>query len=142
MSSTKNTVPALFTATATGPSRFVLTAGKFSPLYPAFPVPATVFVYTQDVPCLVPNFDWVLVVRKRKAHFWSGTHSEVGVLSAARFRELALGHLTDFDSDEVSLQVLSPKATSDLNKRIQTCEFEYPKKEFEVLAPDGFVDIE
>ena len=98
--------------------------------------------YTQDVPCLVPIFDWVLVVRKRKAHFWSGTHSEVGVLSAARFRELALGHLTDFDSDEVSLQVLSPRATSDLNKRIRTCEFEYPKEEFEVLAPDGFVDIE
>jgi len=44
-------------------------------------------------------------------------------------------------SNEDALQVLSPEATSDLKKRVQTCEFEYPKEEFEVLAPDGFVDI-
>jgi hypothetical protein len=100
------------------------------------------FVYTQDVPCLVPIFDWVLVVRKKGAHFWSATHSEVGILSARRFRELVSEHLKNFDSNEDSLQVLSPRATSDLNKRIRTCEFEYPKEEFEVLAPDGFVDIE
>ena len=80
------------------------------------------FVYTQDVPCLVPDFDWVLVVRKKEAHFWSAAHSEVGILSARRFRELVSGHLKNFDSNEDSLQVLSPKATSDLKKRIQTCE--------------------
>ena len=73
---------------------------------------------------------------------WSATHSEVGILSARRFRELVSRHLEDFDSNEQSLQVLSPKATSDVNKQIQNCEFEYPKEEFEVLAPDGFVDIE
>src|SRR5215469_16798748 len=91
--------------------------------------------------CLVPDSDWVLVVRNRKAHLWSATHSEIGILSARRFRELVSGHLENFDSNEGSLQVLSPKATSDDNMHIQNCEFEYPKEEFEMLAPDGFVDI-
>jgi len=100
------------------------------------------FAYTQDVPCLVPNCDWVLIVRKKEAHFWSATSSEVGILSARRFRELVSEHLKSFDSNEGSLQVLSPKATLDLKKRIQNCKFEYPKEEFEVLALDGFVDIE
>ena len=100
------------------------------------------FVYTQNVPCLVPDSDWVLVVRQKKAHVWSAAQSEVGILSARCFRELASGHMENFDSTEGSLQVLSPKATSDLNKRIRSCEFEYAKEEFEVLAPDGFVDIE
>jgi hypothetical protein len=100
------------------------------------------FAYTQNVPCLVPDSDWVLVVRNRKAHLWSAAQSEVGILSARRFRELVSRHLENFDSSEGSLQVLSPKATSDVNRHIQNCEFEYPKEEFEVLPPDGFVDIE
>jgi hypothetical protein len=100
------------------------------------------FAYTQNVPCLVPDSDWVLLVRNKKAHLWSTAHSEVGILSARRFRELVSGHLETFDSNEDSLQVLSPKATSGVNKHIQNCEFEYPKEEFEVLAPDGFVDVE
>jgi len=100
------------------------------------------FAYTHNVPCLVPDSDWVLVVRNRKAPLSSATHSEVGFLSARQFRELVSGHLENFDSNMGSLRVLSPKATSDLDKQIQNCEFEYPMEEFEVLAPDGFVDIE
>jgi hypothetical protein len=84
----------------------------------------------------------VLVVRKGEAHFWSARDSEVGVLSAARFRELAAESLKRFESNELSVQVLPPEGSSRFSKVIQTCEFEFPKQDFEVLAPDGFVDIE
>jgi hypothetical protein len=100
------------------------------------------FAYTQGVPCLVPQSDWVLAVRKRKAHFWSATQPEVGVLTAYRFRELVGGMLRDFDSDQLSLQVLPTRVTSEIAKLIQTCEFEYPREEFEILPLDGFVDVE
>lgn len=100
------------------------------------------FAYTQGVPCLVPDADWVLVVRKKKTHFWSAAESEVGVLSASRFRELAAESLRRFDSNGLSMRILPPECSSRVSKVIQTCEFEFPKQEFEVLAPDGFVDTE
>jgi len=100
------------------------------------------FAYTQNVPCLVPDSDWVLVVRKKKAHFWSAAESEVGVLSASRFRELAVESLRDFDSNDLSMRVIPLETSFRVSKVIQSCEFEFPKQEFEVLAPDEFVDIE
>jgi hypothetical protein len=99
------------------------------------------FVCTQGVPCLVPISDWVFIVRQRKAHFWSGKQQEVGVVSARRFRGLVSGKLEEFNS-QLSLWLLPPLATTAVNKLLQTCDFDYPKEEFEVLALDGFVDID
>jgi hypothetical protein len=99
------------------------------------------FVCAQGVPCLVPTSDWVFIVRERKAHFWSGKETEVGVVSARQFRDLVAGKVEAFDSD-LSLNLLPPKLTTDIGRLLQTCEFEFPGEEFEVLAPDGFVDIE
>jgi hypothetical protein len=99
------------------------------------------FVCTLGVPCLVPTSDWVFIVRERKAHFWSGKETEVGVVSARKFRDLVACHLESFDSD-LSLDLFSPKLTSDVMRLLQTCEFEFPRDEFAVLALDEFVDIE
>jgi len=99
------------------------------------------FALTERVPCLVPDSDWVLVVRKKKQHFWSPATSDIGVLSAARFRELAAENLQPFESGELFLQVIKPENALALSKVIQKCEFELPRQEFEVLSPDEFVDI-
>ena len=99
------------------------------------------FVCTQGIPCLMPASDWVFIVRERKAHFWSGKEREVGVVSRRKFRDLVAGPLEPFDSD-LSLDLLPPKLTADVARVLHTCEFEFPREEFEVLALDGFVDIE
>jgi hypothetical protein len=99
------------------------------------------FVCSQGVPCLVPTSDWVFIVRTRKEHFWSGKETEVGVMSERQFRDSVAGKLETFDS-ELSLELLPPKLTVDVGKLLQTCEFEFPREEFEILALDGFVDIE
>jgi hypothetical protein len=99
------------------------------------------FVCTQGVPSLVPTSDWVFIVRKRKAHFWSGKETEVGVLSARHFLNLVASKLDTFDSD-LSLDLLPPKVTSEVDKLLQNCEFQFPREEFEILGLDGFVDIE
>jgi hypothetical protein len=99
------------------------------------------FVCTQGVPCLVPTSDWVFIGRDRKAHFWSGKQSEIGVISARRFRELVADRLESIDLD-LSLHLLPPKLTREVGGLLEGCEFEFPREEFEVLPPDGFVDIE
>lgn len=99
------------------------------------------FVCTQGVPCLVPTSDWVFIVRDRKAHFWSGKQSEIGVVSVGQFQGLVADRLEPFNSD-LSLRLLPPKRTHDISSLLQSCEFEFPREEFEVLALDEFVDIE
>jgi hypothetical protein len=99
------------------------------------------FVCTQGVSCLVPTSDWVFIVRERKAHFWSGKQSEIGVVSAGKFRDLVAGKLGAFDSD-LSLHLLPPEHIPDVDTVLQHCEFEFPREEFEGIALDAFVDIE
>jgi len=103
---------------------------------------APAFVYTDGVPSLVPISDWVFIVRDRKQHFWSGKKTEVGVLSSTEFRNLTGEYLKDFDHDQLGLRVLDPASAREVSSLIQSCEFMFPRDEFEGVAPDGFVDID
>lgn len=102
---------------------------------------ALAFVCTEGVPTLVPKTDWVFLVRHRKRLFRSKT-AETLVVSAGEFRDLTALHLRVFESDELDLQMIPPESADRVAKLIAKHESSLNREEFEVLAPDGFVDVD
>ncbi len=63
-------------------------------------------------------------------------------MSSTEFRNLTGEYLKDFDHDQLGLRVLDPASAREVSSLIQSCEFMFPRDEFEGVAPDGFVDID
>jgi hypothetical protein len=97
---------------------------------------------TQGVPMIVPDSEWVFVVRGKKSFFRSKGENEVGIISTETFRELLAGYIEDFQWSEPTVRIIRPKSVGRVGKTLQSIESMVGRSELEIIGMDSFVDIE
>lgn len=98
-------------------------------------------VYTEGLPTIVPECDWVFVVRQKKRLFRSKGEPEVTAISVDTFHAALAGCISPFRW-QPDVQLISPESAEKAGKMIQAVERSLPRSEFEVLGMDSFVDID
>ncbi len=102
---------------------------------------ATAVVITQGVPTIVPQSNWVIVVRGKRGFFKSSKQSEVGVISRVTFEELFGQHCTKFEW-EPPVRLISPEHALLIAKKFHGVDFSFTRDDFEIVGLDGFVDVD
>ena len=100
------------------------------------------FTCTQGVPTIVPESEWVFVVRGKKTFFKPKKEAEVGVISRETFNELLRGYIEPVEFSETKLQVIQPESVKKVADLLRSLERMLDRSEFEVVGSDSFVDVE
>jgi len=98
--------------------------------------------YTEGLPTIVPECEWVFLVRRKRGFFRSKQEHEVTAISAETFREKLAGYIRPFDWKDPSVQIINPESAQKAGRIIRAIELALPRSEFKVIAADSFVDIE
>lgn len=99
-------------------------------------------IYTQGLPTIVPECEWVFIVRRRKGLFRSKKEQEVAAISVETFRELLAGYMKPFAWQGLQVQIISPEVAENAGKIIGAIERTVSRAEFEIIGMDSFVDID
>lgn len=97
---------------------------------------------TQGVPMIVPEIEWVIIVRGKKRFFRAKEEHQVGVISAETFHELLRGHIKAFQWPEPPVQLISSQSAERVARILQSIDHMLPRSELEVIGTDSFIDIE
>jgi hypothetical protein len=97
---------------------------------------------TQGVPMIVPESEWVFIVRGGKRFFRPRDKHEAAVISAETFRELLVGYIKPFQWSDPAVQVIGAESIERVGKIIQSIDHILPRAELEIIGTDSFVDIE
>jgi hypothetical protein len=100
------------------------------------------FTCTQSVPTVLPDSEWVFIVREKSSFWRREKKSEVGVVSRETFDELLRQYIEPFDLPDVAVQVIRPRSTEKVAKLLASLEQMWDRSHLTVLAKDSFVDIE
>lgn len=100
------------------------------------------FTCTQGVPTIVPESEWVFVVRGKKSFFKPKGKPEVGVISRETFNELLERYIEPFEFSETEVQVIRSGSVKKVGDILSSLEHMLPQSEFETIGTDSFVDIE
>jgi hypothetical protein len=100
------------------------------------------FTCTEGVPTIVPESEWVFVVREKTGSFKRKGKPEVGVFSRETFDELLHEHIEPFEFSEAKLRVIQPESARKVGNLLKSVERLLEPAEFEVVRADSFVDIE
>ena len=99
------------------------------------------FVCTQGIPTLLPNSDWVIVMREKKSLFrLKDKEKEVGILARRTFDELVGKHFQKFDSAEFAAPIIGPESVEQVGRALKAVDM-LDRNEFKILAYDSFVDV-
>jgi hypothetical protein len=101
-----------------------------------------VIAYTESLPTIVPECEWVFVVRRKAGFFRSKEKHDVSVISSETFREVLGTYLKTFQWDGPIVRIISPESAENAGKIIHAIEHTLPRTEFQVIETDSFVDIE
>ena len=101
-----------------------------------------VIAYTEGLPTVIPECEWVFIFRAKKAFFGSKKEDEVVAISADRFREALANHIKPFHWRGPDVQIIGPESADKAAKITRAIERTLPRSEFEVLGADSFVDID
>jgi len=71
-------------------------------------------VYTEGLPTIIPECEWVFIVRRRKAFFRS--KKDVAAISAQTFREMLTGHIKSFHWKDPNVQIIDAESAGKLAK--------------------------
>lgn len=116
---------------------------KLVPLSNEGTVVDTGFVCTQGIPTLLPDSDWVLVVRNAKRIFRvKKEEKEVGILARRTFNELVGQHTKSFESGEVATRIIDPESVQRVGRVLGSVEHMMDRSEFKIVAYDSFVDVD
>jgi hypothetical protein len=99
-------------------------------------------VYTEGLPTIVPECEWVFIVTRRKALFRSKKEHEVAAVSFETFREMLGGYIRPFHWRDPEVQIIGPESAERAGKLIPAIDHTLPRSEFEVIGTDSFVDID
>ena len=104
----------------------------------------TGFVCTQGIPTLLPESDWVFVVREKKRIFRikKKEEKEIGFLARRIFNELVGQHFKSFDSGEVATRIIDPESVGQVGPVLGSVEHMMDRNEFDIRAYDSFVDVD
>jgi hypothetical protein len=97
---------------------------------------------TQGVPMIVPEADWVFVVRGKKRIFHAKENHEVGIIGIETFRESLRDFIKTFEWPELRLGVIRPESVGKVGKILRSIDHMLSKSELEVIGTDAFVDIQ
>src|SRR5262249_32302539 len=100
----------------------------------------TAFTWVAGIPTIVPQSDYVAVVRERK-RLLRPSQKEVGVVSAEVMREVAGGFLETYDADP-SLKILREGNAGKAERALLNMDLKPNRDEFVQIASDKFVDKE
>jgi|HubBroStandDraft_6_1064221.scaffolds.fasta_scaffold34843_2 hypothetical protein len=100
------------------------------------------FTCTQGVPTIVPENEWVFVVRGKKSFFKPKGKPEVGVIGRETFDKLLEGYIEPFEFSETEVQVIRAESVKKVGDLLRSLERMLGRPEFEVVGADSFVDIE
>jgi hypothetical protein len=100
------------------------------------------FTYTQGLPMIVPESEWVFIVGAKKGFFRAKEKQEVAVISAEIFRELPPGYIQPFQWPDPSVRIIGPGSAEGVGKIIFSIDRTMSRSEFDVIGTDSFVDIE
>lgn len=100
------------------------------------------FTCTQGVPTMVPESEWVFIVRGKKGFFKPREKPEVGVISRETFNELLDGYIEPFQFSETPVRVIRPDSVKKVGNLLKSLERMLERSEFEVVGADSFIDIE
>jgi len=100
------------------------------------------FTCTQGVPTIVPESEWVFIVRGKKSFFKPKEKPEVGVISRESFNELFDRYIEPFEFSETGVRVIRPESVKKVGNLLKSLEGMLERSEFDVVGTDSFVDIE
>ncbi|MGB8474591.1 MAG: hypothetical protein WCE61_10965 [Candidatus Acidiferrum sp.] len=100
------------------------------------------FTCTERVPTIVPESEWVFVVRSKNGFLKPKKKPEVGVISQETFNELLQRYVEPFEFSETRVQVIPPGSVKKVGDILRSLERMLPRSEFETIGTDSFVDIE
>jgi hypothetical protein len=100
------------------------------------------FTCTQGVPTIVPESEWVFVVRGKMSFFKPREKPEVGVVSRETFSDLLRGYIEPFEFSGTTMQVIRPESVKKVGDLLKSLERVLERSEFDVVGTDSFVDIE
>src|SRR5277367_5058457 len=100
------------------------------------------FTCTQGVPTIVPESEWVYIVRGKKSFFKPKEKPEVGVISRESFNELFDRYIEPFEFSETGVRVIRPESVKKVGNLLKSLEGMLERSEFDVVGTDSFVDIE
>jgi hypothetical protein len=99
-------------------------------------------VYTEGLSTIVPECEWIFIVRGKEGRFHSKQQQEVAAISAETFRELLAGYVKPFHWQDPDVQIISPEFADKAGRIIRAMHRTLPRSEFEVIGTDSFVDID
>jgi hypothetical protein len=100
------------------------------------------FTYTQGLPTIVPESEWVFIVRREKGFFLGKKEHEVAVISAESFRDLLVDYSKPFQWPGASVNIVGPQFAKKVGKLVRSIDDTIPRSEFEAIGADAFVDVE
>lgn len=106
------------------------------------PKAGRVIAYTEGLPMIIPQCEWVFIVSRNRGFLRSKKAKEVRVISSNTFRELLAGQIRSFDWQEPDVQIIRPESAERAGEIIRVIDATIPRSEFEVIGTDSFVDID
>ena len=101
------------------------------------------FTCTQGVPMIVPDGEWVFVVRGgEQGLFHRQQKREVGVISVETFRGVLRDCVQPYEWSGLELGILRAESLAKAGKRLQSIDHMLDRSEVELTRTDSFVDIQ
>jgi len=100
------------------------------------------FTYTQGIPMIVPESEWVILVRKNRRFSLKKKAQEITVINARTFAELLAGCIRPYDWPELNVQMITPESAQKAAEITSKIDRTLPRSEFDVIEKDAFVDIQ
>ncbi len=100
------------------------------------------FTYTQGLPMIVPESEWIFIVTRKKGFFLPKKEQDVAVISAETFRARLVGCIKAYQWPDPSVEIVGPESAEKAGKFIQSIDHTIARSEFEIIGADGFVDVE
>ena len=99
-------------------------------------------VYTENLPTILPECEWVCIVRRKTGLFHLKEKHDISVISSETFREVLGTCLKPFQWENPIVQIIRPEFAEKAGEVIRSVERTLSRTEFEVIGTDSFVDIE
>lgn len=99
-------------------------------------------VYTEGLPTIIPECEWVFIVRRKKTFFRSKERQDVATISFRTFSEMLISYLGPYPGQDLKIQIIGPQVAEKAGKCIHAIDVTIPRSEFEVIGMDSFVDVD
>jgi hypothetical protein len=97
---------------------------------------------SEDVPMIVPEVEWVFIVRTKKAFLRAKKDKDVFLVSWEAFHTLFGTVIEPFAWSEPPVRVIGPRSIKATTRILHSMDRGLPPSDFEAIGLDGFVDID